>query len=61
MINGEIILDDPSEWKDFGILQSKDQSNFEFWIKVILDQSKPMSLYLKIKKSKICKFHVYYS
>ena len=33
---------------------------------VILDQSKPISLYLKIKKlkiqeSKICKLHVYYS
>ena len=33
---------------------------------VILDQSKPISLYLKIKKlkiekSKICKLHIYYS
>ena len=28
---------------------------------VILDQSKPISLYLKMKKSKICKLHVYYS
>ena len=33
---------------------------------VILEQSKPISLYLKIKKSKIeksqiCKLHVYYS
>ena len=33
---------------------------------IILDQSKPISLYLKIKKlkiqkSEICKLHVYYS
>ena len=28
---------------------------------VILDQSKPISLILKNKKSKICKLHVYYS
>ena len=28
---------------------------------VILDQSKPISLYLKKKKSKIRKLHVYYS
>ena len=27
---------------------------------VILDQSKPLSLILKIKKSKICTLHVYY-
>ena len=27
---------------------------------VILEQSKPISLYLKIKKSKIRKLHVYY-
>ena len=28
---------------------------------VILDQSKPLSLYLKIQKSEICELHVYYS
>ena len=28
---------------------------------VILDQSKPISLILKIEKSEICKLHVYYS
>ena len=28
---------------------------------VILDQSKPISLILKNKNSKICKLHVYYS